>query len=186
MSSGTLNNCHGAQQGQLLSSDLQDRWVRISSSREGDGLGAVKDAILEGERQTGCGRDPWARCMYVCMLLGAREHRKGVKASDFLPFLKFYMCELQSCLQSREELVSMSYGHGHNVPETLELIAMGEAESEHRPGCPIPNTQLGQKLGGGLGHQGMPVSSGKVYDQMTRLLPSSNVFQAPYLHCALL
>lgn len=126
--------------------------------------------------------------MYVCVyVVGGREHRKGVKASDFLPFLKFYMCELQSCLQSREELVSMSYGHGHNVPETLELIAMGEAESEHRPGCPIPNTQLGQKLPrGGLGHQGMPVSSGKVYDQITRLLPSSNVFQAPYLHCVLL
>lgn len=81
------------------------------------------------------------------MLLGGGEHKKDVKASDFLPFLKLYMCELQSCLQSCEqELVSMPYRHGHNVPETLELIAMGKAESEHRPGCPIPSTQLGQKL----------------------------------------
>lgn len=63
--------------------------------------------------------------MYVCVcVVGVGEHKKGVKASDFLPFLKLYMCELQSCLQSCEqELVSMPYGHGHNVPETLELIA---------------------------------------------------------------
>lgn len=33
----------------------------------------------------------------------------------------------------------------------------------------------------GIGHQGMPVSSGKGYDRMTRLLPSSNASQAPHI-----
>lgn len=70
--------------------------------------GAVKDAILEGETDW-----MWPGSlgkMYVCVyVVGGGEHKKGVKASDFLPFLKFYMCELQSCLQSREELVSMPY-----------------------------------------------------------------------------
>lgn len=50
---------------------------------------------------------------------------------------------------------------------------MVEAEFEHRPGSPMPNTQLGQKVPqGDLGHQVVPVFSGEVYNWMIRLLPS--------------
>lgn len=45
-----------AVRGLLVSSDLGRRTY---SSRRGDGPSPGKDAVLEGERQTGCGLDCW-------------------------------------------------------------------------------------------------------------------------------
>lgn len=67
--------------GLLVSSDLRGR---IFSSRRGEGPRAGKDAVLEGERQTGCRPGLLDR---VCWELWGWKQERGA-IWDFLSFLR--------------------------------------------------------------------------------------------------